>query len=119
MEGVEKVQVRPERTTLAVVLVAFLGALPLGLSSPWLAPALLVPLAALVWVLRARVVAAAAGLEICNGLRVRRFGWDEVAGFEVPDRGPVKLLLTSGQALRLSALSRRDLPRVLEAGQPA
>jgi hypothetical protein len=116
---VEKVQVRPERTTLAVVLVLFLGGLPLGLSSPWLAPALLVPLAALVWVLRARVVAGPDGLEVCNGLAVHQFAWDDVSGFEVPDHGPVKLLVKGRSSLRLTALARRDLARVLEVGTPA
>jgi hypothetical protein len=116
---VEKVQVRPDRTTLAVVLVLFLGGLPLALSSPWLAPALLVPLGALVWVLRARVVASASGLEVCNGLAVRRFTWDDVSGFEVPDHGPVRLLVKDRAPLRLSALARRDLARVLEVGTPA
>jgi hypothetical protein len=116
---VKQVRFVPERTTLAVVIVMTLGALPLALSSWWLAPAVLLPLGALVWVLRARVVAADIGLEVCNGLRVRRFRWQDVAGFDVPDRGPVKLLPEGGKPLRLTALSRRDLPRLLEAGKPA
>ena len=114
----EQVRFRPERTTLAVVVVMALGALPLGLSSPYLAPVLLVPLAALGWVLRARVVATRAGLEVSNGLAVRRLTWDDVAGFRVPDRGPVVLLRTAGRPLRLTVLSRRELPRLLEVARP-
>ena len=114
----EPVTLRPERTTLAAVLVLALGALPLALSSPYLALVLLVPLAALVWVLRARVVADATSLEVCNGLAVRRVAWDDVAGFRVPDRGPVVLLRHSATPLRLTAVNRRELPRLLAVSQP-
>lgn len=114
-----KVRFGPERTTLAVVVVMALGAIPLALSSPFLAPILLVPVAAATWVLRARVVAADIGLEVCNGLGVRRFRWQDVAGFDVPRRGPVVLLPTEGKRLRLTALPRHDLTRLLEIGTPA
>lgn len=114
----ESVRLRPERTTLAAVLVMTLGALPLALSSPYLAPVLLVPLAALVWVLRARVVADATSVEVCNGLAVRRIAWDEVAGFQVPDHGPVKLLRHGQGPLRLTAVHRRELPALLAVSQP-
>ena len=115
----EPVTLRPERTTLAAVLVLALGSLPLALSSPYLALVLLAPLAALVWVLRARVVADATSLEVCNGLAVRRLAWDDVSGFRVPDRGPVVLLRHSDKPLRLTAVSRRELPRLLAVSQPA
>ncbi len=110
----DKIRFGPERTTLAVVLVVALGSLPVGLSSPWLAPVFLLPVGATVWVLRARVVAATIGLEVCNGLRVRRFRWQDVAGFDVPHRGPVKLLPEHGRPLRLTALPRHELRRLLE-----
>ena len=115
----EPVTLRPERTTLAAVVVLTLGALPLALSSPYLAVVLLVPVAALVWVLRARVVADATTLEVSNGLGVHRLAWDDVAGFQVPGRGPVKLLRHSTGPLRLTAVSRRELPRLLAVSQPA
>lgn len=108
----------PEKTSLVAVLVLALGTLPLGLSSPYLAPFLLVPIGALLWVLRARVVVADVGLEVCNGLGVRRFRWTDVAGFDVPPRGPVKLLPENGRPLRLTALPRRELRRLLEFAQP-
>jgi hypothetical protein len=116
---VESVRLRPERMTLAAVLVMVLGALPLALSSPYLAWVLLLPVAALVWVLRARVVADAAALEVCNGLAVRRVAWDDVAGFRVPERGPVRLLRHGGGPLLLTVVSRRELPRLLAVSEPA
>jgi hypothetical protein len=112
---VSAVQFRPDRTTLAVALVILLGALPFALSSPYLAPAFLLPLGMVVWVLRARVAAGTKGLEICNGLGVRAVAWDDVDRFEIPKHGPVVLHSQKGATLRLTALSRRDLPAVLEA----
>jgi hypothetical protein len=117
IEGMEAaVRFGPERTALAVVLVLALGALPLGLSSPYLAPLLLVPLVAAVWVLRARVVAGGDGLEVCNGLGVRRLGWSQVDAFDIPKRGPVVLRDTGGGRQRLTALPRHELRRLLEIG---
>jgi hypothetical protein len=117
--NVEPVLLRPERTTLAAVVVLALGSLPLALSSPYLVALLLVPVGALVWVLRARVVADAVGLEVCNGLGVRRVPWEQVAGFKVPEHGPVTLLRHGAPRIRLTALNRRELPRVLAVGEPA
>ncbi len=109
---------KPDRTAITVVIVLLLGSLPLGLSSPWLTPVLLVPIGAFVWVLRARVVAAPVGVEVCNGLRVRRFGWSDVAAFDVPKKGPVVLRPTSGRSVRLTALPRTELRRLLAVGNP-
>ncbi|MCU1594949.1 MAG: uncharacterized protein JWO12_2341 [Frankiales bacterium] len=110
----EKVRFGPDRTTLAVVLVFALGSLPLGLSSPYLAPLLVLPVAAAAWVLRARVAATSTGLEVCNGLGVRRVAWADVTGFDVPDRGPVTMLTERGQHIRLTALPRHRLRQLLE-----
>ena len=110
----EPVRVRPERVTLAAVLVALLGAIPLAASKPWLAPLGLVPLAWGVWVLRAKVTADAGGLSVCNGLGTRTVAWAEVDGFDLPRRGPVQLRTTGGDRLLLTPVDRRDLPRLLE-----
>lgn len=110
---------RPDRTSYAVSVVLLLGSLPLGLSSRWLSVVFLLPLASVVWIARARVVANAQGLEVCNGLSVHRLPWTEVAAFDLPRRGPVVLRRTAGRALRLTALARRDLPRLIAVGTPA
>jgi hypothetical protein len=106
----------PEPILLFPLAIAFLGALPLGASVPWLSWLLLLPLAGAVWVLRAGVRVEPAGLLVGNGLRRRRFPWDEVAGFDVPRRGPVRLLHPGGRT-PLLALPRRDLPRLLAAAE--
>ena len=109
----------PDRLALLPVMVFLLGSLPLAGSRSWLNWVVLLPLACGVWVVRARVVAIDLGLEVCNGLRAHRIAWTDVEGFDVPRRGPVRLLRRDGRPLLLTALSRRDLPRLLEVGQRA
>jgi hypothetical protein len=118
MEPVSSVECSPDRTTLTAVGVLFLGALPLGLTNPWLAPVLLVPVAALVWVLRARVTADQQHLEVCNGLGVRRISWTDVDRLDLPKRGPVVLHETTGRATRLTALPRRSVGALVGVSQP-
>lgn len=107
----------PDRIALVPVLVVLLGSLPLAASSAWLNAVLLVPLACAVWVLRARVVVAPVGVEVCNGLGVTRLPWASVEGFDVPRRGPVRLLRAGGAPLRMTALPRRQLPDLRAAAQ--
>jgi hypothetical protein len=107
----------PERIALLPVLVVLLGSLPLAASSPWLAVVLLVPVACAVWVLRARVVVAPVGIEVCNGLAAHRLPWSSVEGFEVPRRGPLRLLRTGGARLAMTAVPRRQLRDLREAAQ--
>lgn len=96
----------------------FLGSIPVATSSVYLLWLLLAPVACAVWVLRARVVAAPVGVEVCNGLGVRRYAWADVDGFQVPRRGWVRLL-TTGSRQPMTSLSRRDLPRLIEIGERA
>lgn len=109
----------PERIALVPVTVFFLGTLPLATSSAWLLWLLLLPVGCGVWVVRARVVAAPVGLEVCNGLGVVRLPWSDVEGFDVPRRGPVRLLRREDRPLPMTALSRRDVPRLVEVGRRA
>lgn len=105
----------PDRIALIPVLVLLLGSLPLAASSAWLNWVVLVPVACAGWVLRARVVVAEVGIEVCNGLAARRLPWAAVEGFQVPRRGPVRLLRSGGRPLRMTALSRRGLPALRDA----
>ncbi|MFN2537550.1 MAG: PH domain-containing protein [Mycobacteriales bacterium] len=117
MEAVETVQFRPDRTAVTGVAVFFLGTLYLALAGPWFALLLLVPLGCLVWTLRARVVADADGLEVCNGLSRHRVRWDQVDAFEVRKHRPVVLRRTDGGTTVLTALPRQELRRLVAAGQ--
>ena len=109
----------PERIALVPVVFSGLGAIPVAASSPYLTWLLLLPVACGVWVVRARVVAAGVGVEVCNGLGAERVAWSDVEGFDVPRRGPVRLLRAGARPLRLTALSRRDLPALLDVGRRA
>ena len=107
----------PDRIALFPVLVLLLGSLPLAGSSGWLNWLVLVPVACAVWVLRARVVVARVGIEVCNGLAVTRLPWEAVQGFSVPRRGPVRLLRAGARPLVLTALPRRQLPALRAAAE--
>ena len=115
----DRVRLGPDRLGLLPVVVFFFGTLPVAASSPALAWLVLAPLACAVWVLRARVVAIPVGVEVCNGLRAHRVAWTDVEGVDVPRRGPVRLLRRGGRPLPMTALSRRDLPRLLAVGERA
>ena len=115
----ERVRFGPDRIALLPVMVFFLGSLPAAASDVRLAWLLLLPLACGVWVLRARVVAVPVGVEVCNGLRATRVAWSDVDGIDVPRRGPLRLLRRQGRPLAMTALSRRDLPRLIEVGERA
>ena len=116
-QAVRRRRFGPERIALLPVLVLLLGSLPLASSSAWLNAVLLVPVACAVWVLRARVVVAPVGVEVCNGLGVHRLPWTAVEGFDVPRRGPVRLLRAGGSPLLMTALPRRQLPDLRAAAQ--
>jgi hypothetical protein len=105
----------PERIALLPVLVLALGSLPLATATAALSWVVLVPLACAVWVLRARVVLAPVGVEVCNGLGVTRLPWSDVDGFEVPRRGPVRLLRAGARPLPMTALPRRSVGRLTAA----
>jgi hypothetical protein len=111
------VRLGPDKVSLVPVVFLFVGSLPLAASSPWLLSVLLVPLACTVWVLRARVVAIPVGVEVCNGLRAHRVAWSDVTGVDVPKRGPLRLLRSTGRPLPMTAMARRDLPRLLAVGE--
>lgn len=104
----------PDRIALLPVTVFFAGSLPIAGSSPALNWIVLLPLACAIWVVRARVVTIGAGVEVCNGLRAHRLAWSDVEGFDVPRRGPVRLLRRQGRPLLMTALSRRDVPELLQ-----
>ena len=107
----------PERIALLPVLVLLLGSLPLAGSAAWLNVLPLVPVACAVWVLRARVVVTPDGVEVCNGLAAHCVPWAAVEGFDVPRRGPVRLLRSGGAPLRMTALPRRQLHELRAAAQ--
>jgi hypothetical protein len=106
----------PEPIVLFPLLIALLGALPAATTWPALAWVPLLPLAGAVWALRARVRVTPDGLFVCNGLRRRTVPWEQVEGFDVPRRGPVRLL-HGGKRTLLTAVPRRDVGLLVRAAE--
>ena len=109
----------PDRIALLPVIFFGLGSLPVAASSRFLTWVLLLPIGCAVWVLRARVIAAPVGVEVCNGLRVRQLAWADVDGFTTPKRGPVRLLRRQARPLLMTALPRRQLPLLVAVAERA
>lgn len=99
---------------IAAVLF-FLSGLPLALSSWYLAPILLVPIAAGIWAWRSGVDASASGLRVRGIIGSRRVAWDEIEGFGTRKRESFAVL-RDGTRLPLPAVRRVDLPRLIAAG---
>lgn len=117
-EPAQPVRYGPERVALLPVVVWLLGTLPLATSHAALAWLVLLPLAAAVWVLRARVLVDGAQVVICNGLGTTAYAWQDVRGADVPRRGPVRLALTNGRRVLMTALPRRRVRELLAAAPP-
>jgi hypothetical protein len=112
-------RVRKSGAVLVAALIALVGTAPVAGSSWALSPLFLIPIAVLVWSWRA-------GTDVYPGeLRVRAlFGGSRVPFTRItelaPDRqGRVSALLDNGNVIRLTGVTRENLPMVLKAsGHP-
>lgn len=109
-------RVRKSGAVLVAALIALVGTAPVAGYSWALSPLFLIPLAVLIWAWRA-------GTDVYPGeLRVRAlFGGTRVPFARItelaPDeRGRVSALLDNGTVIRLTGVTRENLPRVLAAG---
>lgn len=112
-------RVRKSGAVLMAAVIALVGTIPVAGSSWALSPLLLVPLAVLVWSWRA-------GTDVYPGeLRVRalfggsRVPFTRIAELAPDERGRVSALLDNGNVIRLTGVTRDNLPQVLQAsGHP-
>ncbi|BBH64461.1 hypothetical protein ACTI_11460 [Actinoplanes sp. OR16] len=109
-------RVRKSGAVLVAALIAVVGAIPLAGASWALAPILLIPLAVLIWTYRA-------GTDVYpDEIRVRalfggnRVPWSRIAELAPDARGRVSALLDNGNVIRLTGVTRDNLPSVLAAG---
>ncbi|WP_188119549.1 PH domain-containing protein [Actinoplanes lobatus] len=109
-------RVRKSGAVLVAALIALVGTVPLAGSAWQLTPILLIPLAALVWAWRA-------GTDVYpDELRVRalfggsRVPWSRVDELAPDEHGRVSALLDNGNVIRLTGVTSKNLPLVLEAG---
>ena len=108
-------RVRKSGALIVAALIAFVGTAPFAGASWQLAPIMLIPLAILVWTWRA-------GTDVfTDRLRVRAlFGsttvpWSRVAELAPDERGQVFALLSDNKVLKLTGVTRRNLPNVIAA----
>lgn len=110
-----RVRFRHSFATVTAVFVAAVGAFAIA-GQAWIyAPVMLIPLAALWWVVRTGVDADAENLTIRHAFGSRTLRWDQVEGF-LSRRGRVAAQLTEaagGSALRLPAVTPATLPRLI------
>jgi Bacterial PH domain len=96
--------------------IALIAALPLATTRWYLAPIVLLPLAAAAWAWRAGTDVDGQGLRVRALLGSRFIAWPQVRGLTIGPRGRAYAVLTNGHAVRLPAVANRDLRRLVEAG---
>jgi len=109
-------RVRRSGALPVAAMIAFVGAVPVAGTRWSLAPILLIPLLAGVWAWRA-------GTDVFpDVLRVRAlFGstvvpWARITELAPDERGRVSALLDNGNVIRLTGVTRDNLPTVIAAG---
>ena len=108
-------RIRKSGALLVAAGIAFVGAVPLAGARWELTPILLIPIAAFVWAWRAGTDVYADELRVRALIGSTRVPWERVAEL-APDRsGQVSALLDNGNVIRLTAVTKDNLPRVLAA----
>jgi Bacterial PH domain len=118
MVGVTTTQQQmPSRLVFRTPATAVLGALlfivtatPFAAASPWLAVVYLVPVVAIVAVLRLRTTVTADGLVARTMLARHELAWSDIRALRVSERSWVRAVLTDGKELPLPTVRTRHLP---------
>ena len=108
-------RVRKSGALLVAALIAFVGTAPLAGTRWELTPILLVPLAAGVWAWRAGTDVYADRLRVRALIGSTEIPWSRVVELAPDARGRVAALLDNGNVLRLTGVTRDNLPAVLAA----
>ncbi|SFF47276.1 hypothetical protein SAMN05421541_11146 [Actinoplanes philippinensis] len=104
---------------LVAALIALVGTVPLAGSSWALSPLFLVPIAILVWAWRAGTDVYPEELRVRALFGGSRVPFTRITQLAPDERGRVSALLDNGDVIRLTGVTRDNLPRVLEAsGHP-
>jgi hypothetical protein len=115
MALVRPVKFRHNAAISIAALVAFLGAVPVATARWYLAPILLVPALVAIWGWRAGTDADGDGVRVRALAGTRRIPWSRITGLAPDDRGRVHATLDGGTVVRLPAVGRADLPRLVAA----
>lgn len=101
--------------TVAAVIVLISGLSLFTWAPPLALIALIIPLAVAIWSWRTGTDVDPSGVTVRAALGRRRIPWTEVTGLVADANGRVNAQLTSGRAVALPAVERKDLPRLVEA----
>jgi hypothetical protein len=108
-------RVRNSGALLVAALIALVGAVPLASLGWALTPVLLIPLAAVLWALRAGTDVFPDRLTVRALFGSTDIDWSRVAELAPDARGRVAALLDNGNVIRLTGVTRANLPAVLAA----
>jgi hypothetical protein len=109
-------RVRRSGALLVAAVIAFVGAIPVAGASWALSPILLIPAAVFVWAWRAGTDVYADELRVKALFGSTRVPWAQITELAPDQRGRVAALLGNGNMIRLTGVTRDNLPRVLAAG---
>jgi hypothetical protein len=108
-------RVRKSGALIVAALIAFVGTAPFAGASWQLAPIMLIPLAILVWTWRAGTDVFTDRLRVRALLGSTTVPWSRVTELAPDSRGQVSALLSDGKVLKLTGVTRRNLPNVIAA----
>ena len=109
-------RIRKSGALVVAALIALLGAIPVAGAGWQLAPIVLIPVAVLIWALRAGTDVGPGGLRVRALFGSTDIPWSRVDTLAPDPRGRVSALLTDGRAIRLTGVTTGDLPQVIAAG---
>lgn len=106
-------RVRKTGALLVFGVIAFVGAVPLAGASHILAWVLVVPAAVIVWAWRAGTDVREDDLRVKALVGSTRVPWSSIVELAPDERGRVSALLENGNAIKLTGVTKDNLPRVL------
>jgi hypothetical protein len=98
---------------MVAAVIAFVSALPLAGTMWQLTPILLIPVLIFLWAWRAGTDVYAHELRVKALFGSTRVPWDRITELAPDTRGHVSALLDNGNVIRLTAIDRDNLPKVL------
>jgi hypothetical protein len=108
-------RVRKTGALLVAAAIAFAGAIPLAGAKWELTPILLLPAGAFIWAWRAGTDVRADELRVKALIGSTRVPWDRISELAPDARGQVSALLDNGNVIKLTGVTKDNLPLVLAA----
>ena len=109
-------RIRKSGALVVAALTALVGTIPFAGARWQLAPLILIPFTVLLWTLRAGTDVGPAGLRVRALFGSTDIPWSRVDTLAPDERGRVSALLTDGKMIRLTGVTKGDVPKVLAAG---